>query len=80
MHLVHVYQLVIDFYFKDIVSTNKNLKTYIFIFLLLSSLSYFYQVQSCQFSPKHCKMKADYDRWCNIKNLRARFERATSVT
>ena len=58
MHLALVSQLVTDFHFKDILSTNK-INIYLF-FLLLSSLFHCYQGRSFQFSPKNCKMKAEY--------------------
>ena len=38
IHLVHVSQLVIDFHFKDIFSTNKNMKRNIFCFLIIITI------------------------------------------
>ena len=39
MYLVHVSQLAIDFTFKDIFSTNKNMKTNICFIIIISFLS-----------------------------------------
>ena len=41
MHIVHVSQLVIDFHFKNMYSTNNNMKTNIYFLLMLSSLFHF---------------------------------------